>query len=209
MKWDGMEDEGVRIIKKYPNRRLYDTKISSYITLLDAKTLVLTNEPFRVLDVKTSEDVTRTILLQIILEEEAGNNPIFSSSVLIQIIRFHGQTMQSIMGPYLEKALMAFVDMQKKFQDQSRSYCQPEDKSARLNMEFFSQFLSVQAPFLQSVVSSYIEQSGKLFFEVQGQMQESAHDFFKNFSLTSPFPQKNSKEETTSSSFSKNDELSE
>jgi len=77
-----------RLIKKYPNRRLYDTETSTYITLTDVKQLVLENEEFKVLDAKTSEDLTRSILLQIILEEESGGLPMFSSPMLSQIIRF-------------------------------------------------------------------------------------------------------------------------
>src|SRR5437868_2820217 len=77
-----------RLIKKYPNRRLYDTQTSSYITLSDVKQLVLNNEEFTVVDAKTDEDLTRSILLQIILEEEANGSPMFSSGALSQIIRY-------------------------------------------------------------------------------------------------------------------------
>jgi len=92
-----------RLIKKYPNRRLYDTQTSSYITLADVKQLVLANEQFKVVDAKTDEDLTRSILLQIILEEEANGTPMFSSAALSQIIRYYGHTMQGMMGAYLEK----------------------------------------------------------------------------------------------------------
>jgi polyhydroxyalkanoate synthesis repressor PhaR len=91
------------LIKKYPNRRLYDTETSTYITLTDVKQLVLENEEFKVLDAKSSEDLTRSILLQIILEEESGGLPMFSSPMLSQIIRFYGHAMQGMMGSYLEK----------------------------------------------------------------------------------------------------------
>lgn len=92
-----------RLIKKYPNRRLYDTQTSSYITLSDVKQLVLDADEFTVVDAKTSEDLTRSILLQIILEEEAHGAPMFSSAVLSQIIRYYGHAMQGMMGSYLEK----------------------------------------------------------------------------------------------------------
>ena len=85
-----------RLIKKYPNRRLYDTQTSSYITLSDVKQLVLDNEVFTVVDAKTNEDLSRSILLQIILEEEASGAPMFSSDVLSQIIRFYGHAMQGL-----------------------------------------------------------------------------------------------------------------
>ena len=92
-----------RIIKKYPNRRLYDTETSSYITLADVKKLVLEPVAFKVEDAKTREDLTRAILLQIILEEETAGAPMFSSDMLSQIIRFYGNAMQGMMGSYLEK----------------------------------------------------------------------------------------------------------
>ena len=101
-----------RLIKKYPNRRLYDTQTSAYITLADVKQLVLESEDFKVLDAKSGEDLTRSILLQILLEEEAGGAPLFSSIMLSQIIRFYGHAMQGMMGSYLEKTMGAFVEIQ-------------------------------------------------------------------------------------------------
>ena len=82
------DKKSVRVIKKYPNRRLYDTDTSAYITLAEVKRLVMKSEPFRVLDVKTSDDLTRSILLQIILEEESGGAPMFTEAILANIIRF-------------------------------------------------------------------------------------------------------------------------
>src|SRR6476659_4685464 len=113
--------EAVRIIKKYPNRRLYDTTTSIYITLADVKKLVLENIEFKVEDAKSKEDLTRSILLQIILEEESGDGvPMFTSDVLSKIIRFYGNAMQGMMGNYLEKNIHTFIDMQKRLQEQSR-----------------------------------------------------------------------------------------
>ena len=79
-----------RIIKKYPNRRLYDTETSAYITLAEVKQFVLENQVFEVQDARTSENLTRSILLQIILEEESGGVPMFSSDMLANIIRYYG-----------------------------------------------------------------------------------------------------------------------
>jgi polyhydroxyalkanoate synthesis repressor PhaR len=101
-----------RVIKKYPNRRLYDTDTSSYITLTEIKRLVMDSEVFAVVDAKSSEDITRSILLQIILEEEANGSPMFTAPVLANIIRFYGHTMQGMMGGYLEKNMQALMDMQ-------------------------------------------------------------------------------------------------
>lgn len=107
-----------RIIKKYPNRRLYDTAVSSYITLEDVRQLVLSNTPFSVRDARTDEDITRTILLQIIIEQEEDGEPIFSAEVLEQIIRFYGDSLQGMMTSYLEKSLKLFVDQQDRFRQQ-------------------------------------------------------------------------------------------
>ena len=96
-----MAATSTRLIKKYPNRRLYDTQTSAYITLADVKQLVLETEDFKVLDAKSSEDLTRSILLQIILEEEAGGAPLFSSAMLSQIIRVYGHAIQGMMVSYL------------------------------------------------------------------------------------------------------------
>lgn len=103
---------GVRAIKKYPNRRLYDTRTSSYITLSDVKDMVMSCEPFAVVDAKTGDDITRSILLQIILEEESAGMPMFTTHALAQIIRFYGHTMQGLMGGYLEKNMQALMEMQ-------------------------------------------------------------------------------------------------
>ena len=101
-----------RIIKKYPNRRLYDTDTSSYITLTEIKQLVMESEPLQVLDAKTGEDLTRSILLQIILEEESNGSPMFTAPVLSNVIRFYGHAMQGLMGGYLEKNMQALMEMQ-------------------------------------------------------------------------------------------------
>jgi polyhydroxyalkanoate synthesis repressor PhaR len=107
-----------RIIKKYPNRRLYDTEISSYITLEEVRQLVLAGTPFEVHDAKTGEDLTRSVLLQIIAEHEQHGQPMFSANLLSQIIRFYGDSMQGFVGGYLENSLQIFLDQQHKFRAQ-------------------------------------------------------------------------------------------
>jgi polyhydroxyalkanoate synthesis repressor PhaR len=107
---DGKPTE--RVIKKYPNRRLYDTDTSSYITLSEIKQLVMDSEKFAVRDAKTGDDLTRSILLQIILEVEAHGSPMFTAPVLSNIIRFYGHAMQGMMGGYLEKNIQALMDLQ-------------------------------------------------------------------------------------------------
>ena len=112
--------ENPRIIKKYPNRRLYDTANSGYITLADVKLMVLEGIDFQVIDAKSGDDLTRAILLQIILGEEAGGMPMFSSEMLAQMIRFYGSAQQTIMGNYIEHNVKAFLSIQKKLQDQAK-----------------------------------------------------------------------------------------
>lgn len=111
----------VRVLKKYPNRRLYDTQTSTYITLADVKRMVLDGIDFEVHDAKTQEDLTRSILLQIILEEETGGMPMFSTNALAQIIRFYGHAMQGVMGGLLDKQMQAFAEMQQRFAQQPPS----------------------------------------------------------------------------------------
>ena len=117
-----MSNDDVRIIKKYPNRRLYDTAISSYITLADVKRLVLDGVDFQVVDAKSRDDLTRTILLQIISEEEEGGEPIFSSELLAQIIRSYGGNMQNLLTDYLEKSMDMWAEQQRAFREQTRDF---------------------------------------------------------------------------------------
>ena len=112
------EADSPRVIKKYPNRRLYDTQHSSYITLTQVRELVMAHTPFVVRDAKTGEDLTRSILLQIILEEEAGGAPMFTEAMLANIIRFYGHTMQGHMGSFIEKNVQMFTDFQAKMAEQ-------------------------------------------------------------------------------------------
>ena len=110
-----------RIIKKYPNRRLYDTEVSRYVTLEDVRSLVLQEIPFQIRDARTNEDLTRSILLQIIMEQEADGEPIFSEQVLEKIIRSYGDSFQGMMASYLEHSLSLFVEQQARAQEQMKT----------------------------------------------------------------------------------------
>ncbi|MBI2398316.1 MAG: polyhydroxyalkanoate synthesis repressor PhaR [Xanthomonadales bacterium] len=110
--------KSTRIIKKYPNRRLYDTEISSYITVDEVRQLVVDGEDFEVRDAKTGEDLTRTVLLQIISEHEEKGQPLFSTKLLSQLIRFYGDSLQGFMGSYLERSMQVFLDQQTQFRSQ-------------------------------------------------------------------------------------------
>ena len=101
-----------RIIKKYPNRRLYDTEVSKYITVADVRALVMKGARFRVVDTTNEEDITRSILLQIMLEEESAGKPLFTANMLAQIIRFYGGTLQGLFARHLEQSLNVFAKQQ-------------------------------------------------------------------------------------------------
>jgi polyhydroxyalkanoate synthesis repressor PhaR len=139
----------VRVLKKYPNRRLYDSQSSSYITLADVKQMVLDGQDFEVRDAKDGADLTRSILLQIILEEESGGVPMFSTASLSQIIRFYGHAMQGAMGAMLEQNLKAAADMQARFAQQA---------------------LANPMTSMQGLMGNYFEQSKSYFEKMQEQM---------------------------------------
>lgn len=107
-----------RVIKKYPNRRLYDTEISSYITIEDVRQLIVDGEEFEVRDAKTGDDLTRQVLLQIIAEHEQDGQPMLSTQLLSQIIRFYGDSLQGFMGSYLERSMQTFLEQQQQFRQQ-------------------------------------------------------------------------------------------
>ena len=170
--------ESRRLIKKYPNRRLYDTQTSAYITLADVKALVLAGADFAVVDAKSNEDLTRSILLQIILEEETGGAPMFSTEVLATMIRFYGNASQGMMGTYLETNIKAFNDMHARFADHAKSVY--GDAAPDRSADLWAQFLSFQGPAMQNMMGAYVEQSQKMF----QQMQEQTKNMFGGF----PFP---------------------
>jgi polyhydroxyalkanoate synthesis repressor PhaR len=171
----------LRTIKKYPNRRLYDTANSGYITLADVKQMVLKQEEFQVVDAKSGEDLTRQILLQIILDEESGGLPMFSSEMLAQMIRFYGTAQQTIIGQYIEQNVQAFLAIQKKLQDQAK---QVYGDKMMLTPELWKQFMQMQAPAMQGMLGNYLEQSAKLFMDMQQRMQDQTRGMFSAF----PFP---------------------
>ena len=190
-KSDSKSGDQLRLIKKYPNRRLYDTKTSSYITLADVKQMVLKQEDFQVVDAKSGEDLTRQILLQIILEEEgSGGLPMFSSDLLSQLIRFYGNAMQGLMGTYLEKNIKAFHDIQKTLQEQSaRMY---GGDTTRGTQDLWAQFMNLQGPAMQSLMQAYMEQSQKMFGQFQEQMTSQARNMFTGLQFPG-FPQPQTK----------------
>src|SRR5215475_7721384 len=169
-----------RIIKKYPNRRLYDTETSTYITLAEVKELVLQYRDFQVQDAKTGEDLTRAILLQIILEEESGGVPMFSTEMLANIIRYYGHAMQGLMGSYLERSIIAFHEAQKRFQAQASSIY---GELPRMPAEAWSQFMQ-QGQQIPNVMGGYLEKGAKAVIDMQEELRNQALKLFSGF----PYP---------------------
>ncbi len=162
-----------RVIKKYPNRRLYDTNSSAYITLIEVRQLVMDGEPFVVIDAKSGEDLTRSILLQIILEQEANGSPMFTAPVLSNIIRFYGHTMQGFMGGYLEKNMQTLMDVQNRLGEQSE----------KLTPDMWKQFMNMQLPLVTGMMGPNMDQSKHLLTQLQEQMQKQAEQVLSNFGI--------------------------
>ncbi len=166
------------IIKKYPNRRLYDTQTSTYITLADVKQMVLAHDTFRVVDAKTNDDLTRSIMLQIILEEENEGFSLFTTEMLAQIIRSYGNVMQGMLGSYLEKNMQAFADIQSDLAESGEK----TDVQQQIDSEVWQQLLAIQTPMMQGMMSTYIQQSREMFLQMRGVMASQTAVLFQNLS---------------------------
>jgi polyhydroxyalkanoate synthesis repressor PhaR len=173
--------ESPRTIKKYPNRRLYDTAMSGYITLAEVKQLVLDGVLFKVIDAKTNEDLTRSILLQIILEEDSAGTPMFSNDMLRQMIGFYESAVQGPVGQLLEQNVRAMMQIQAQMTEQAGAMIGGNKPNPK---DMWSQFLTLQAPAMQGMLGNYFEQSSKVFMDMQKQMQAQSKTVFPAF----PFP---------------------
>jgi polyhydroxyalkanoate synthesis repressor PhaR len=162
---------GSRLIKKYPNRRLYDTETSSYVTLSQVKELVVSGAHIQVLDAKTDADITRSILLQIILEEEAGGAPMFTEAVLTHIIRFYGNTMQSFLGPFIEHNMQSFSEMQKHV----------SEKAGGLSPDVWTKVLENSSPLSKGLMGNYVEQTQGLLLQMQENFAKQTSELFGPF----------------------------
>jgi polyhydroxyalkanoate synthesis repressor PhaR len=135
-----------RVIKKYPNRRLYDTVESRYITLADIRRLVTERIDFVVIDKKTQEDITRAILLQVIAEQEHMGEPLMSQDFLSQIIRSYGGAMQNLVGTYLEQSMKLLTQQQQQWREQMREMVGAEayDSLASLTQQNLERWRAMQ-----------------------------------------------------------------
>lgn len=185
-----VKQDNSRVIKKYPNRRLYDTKASAYITLADVRELVVASERFTVVDAKTNEDITRSILLQIILDLESAGVPMFSTNTLKQIIRFYGHAMQGVMGNYLEHNMQAFTEIQQQLSQQSEELYQTQFKP-----EAWAELMSMQNPMISRMMNNYVDQTKDLYLNMQEQMQNQTQQLLNVFNPTAKKPSDNTKKD--------------
>ncbi|MFT4191001.1 MAG: polyhydroxyalkanoate synthesis repressor PhaR [Comamonas sp.] len=166
------QDE-TRRIKKYPNRRLYDTATSSYVTLVELKQFVIDGQPLLVTDAKSGEDITRSILLQIILEEESGGVPLFSEAALANLIRFYGHALQGFMGHYLEQNVQSFIELQNRMAEQGKAF----------TPESWTQFMSLHTPMMKDMLDNYVAQSRSVYLQMQEQLQRQTDQFMGAFGM--------------------------
>lgn len=171
----------IRIIKKYQNRRLYDTATSMYIVLEDIKEYIVAGEMVKVIDVKTEQDVTRSVLLQIILEEEANGMPMFSDDFMFQIIRFYGKAFQPSISPFLENGIDLFRKMQKQFYEQVGS---SSSSKMQTGVEMWNEFLSKRSTSVENNMKEYMENSADAFVKMQESLKEQTENMFSYM----PFP---------------------
>jgi len=155
-------DTESRVIKKYPNRRLYDTEESRYITLADVRRLVMDKVDFVVIDKKTQQDITRCILLQVISEQEQEGDPILSRDFLSQVIRFYGSSVQNVASSYLEQSLKLFMSQQQQVRDRVRGVVgiDPVGVVADITLKNYSRWKSAQEEIFKTLMGSGNGQSG-------------------------------------------------
>jgi len=139
----------IRVIKKYPNRRLYDTVESRYVTLNDIRRLVTEKIEFVVIDKKTDEDITRAILLQVIAEQEHAGEPVMSQDFLSQVIRSYGSAMQSMVGSYLEHSLKMFQPPRESTANSAPA--DPFTAMANIARQNYERWLAMQSEFLRAM----------------------------------------------------------
>lgn len=150
----------MRVLKKYPNRRLYDTKNSVYVTLEDVRQMVLASESIQVVDSKTGADLTRSVLLQIIAEQEGeGHEPLLTNRLLQQLIRFYGDSMQGVLSRYLEQSVMTFLQQQELYQRRMRDVLSASP--VKLVQKFADQNLAFWRNLVQKEQRQQTDEGGK------------------------------------------------
>jgi polyhydroxyalkanoate synthesis repressor PhaR len=165
-----------RTIKKYPNRRLYDTVESRYITLADIRRLVIDRIDFVVIDKKSQEDITRSILLQVIAEQEHGGEPLLSRDFLSQIIRSYGAALQGMVGSYLEQSLKLFFSQQRDTRDKIKDAGDADSAQAvnSLAQRNFQRWRSVQDEIYRTLMNA--AGRGRAEIKEEENITHSLHD---------------------------------
>jgi len=171
----------VRIIKKYQNRRLYDVTTSTYVVFDDIKQIIIGGEEIRVVDVKTEQDVTRSVLLQILLEEEMHGMPVLSNEFLYQIIRFYGKGFNTSLGPFLEQGLDLFRKMQKQFYEQIRDIYGKEKLSS--GVELWKEFIKNHGPEIEDIIKEQMQNNTNAFLRMQEQLHKQTRQLFDYMQL--------------------------
>ena len=166
----------VRVIKKYQNRRLYDTSTSTYVILEDIKQMIMDGDAVRVLDVKTEEDITRGVLLQIILDQEVSSKQIFSNDFLVQIIRLYDKAFQASLSPFLEQGLDLFRKVQKNFYEQIRDVYGKEKLSSGVSL--WKEFMQQQGAQMEASIKDHVEYNSNMFLKMQEQFQLQTKNIF-------------------------------
>lgn len=121
----------MKILKKYPNRRIYDTSASKYIKLENIRQMVINFERFQVIDSKTGDDLTRSTLMQVVTElESEGQRSLLTNRILEELIRFYGDPFAAIIGPLIEQQILAFLEEQDKIRAHLKQFSSPDIPSA-------------------------------------------------------------------------------
>lgn len=187
--WDSVymrdKKKSVRVIKKYQNRRLYDLSTSTYVVLEDIKQMIMDGEIIQVIDAKSEQDVTRTVLMQVILEEEVNGVPIFSNDFLFQIIRFYGKAFQSSLSPFLEQGVDLFRRMQKKFYEEIRDVYGKDKLNS--GAELWREFMEKQGPEIEKSIKTQMQNNASVFLQMQEQLQQQTRQIldYMQFPFTS------------------------
>ena len=141
-----------RIIKKYANRRLYDTETSGYITLDDLKELIVSGITIEVRDAKSGKDISREVLLQLVAEQESFGRPILNEAILVALIRFYDHPMQKLASGYLETALGQLQDQRERLSEQMQGLMEsPADLVSQLTRQNLEWMTSLQKNFVSAM----------------------------------------------------------
>ncbi len=169
----------IRVIKKYQNRRLYDTGTSTYMVLDDVKRMIMDGDEIHVIDIKTNKDVTRNVLLQIVLDEEVNGVPNFSNDFLYENIRFYGKVFQSVLGPFLDHSVELFNRMQKILYEKLRESHKHEGDSSVLGLKSWQDFILGKDQVMNKLIRDYLKQFSSSDSGIEEQIEQYTQNFLE------------------------------